>query len=145
MNWYDMENTKYKILSEVTFAGGNLPFDIKFYLFLGDYGYTPYKVNQMYSSLIPAHDFWFSALKKKNAVDMVEGIVGFDVDFWLAYKKGKGLYVFAANKGIENINFDMIYNKIVEEGKLLLTEPEFNIHARLQEKYFKNEKEMEWD
>jgi hypothetical protein len=140
-----MENVKYKILSDVTFDSGNLPFKIKFYLFLGDYGYTPYKVNQMYSGLIPAHDFWFRTLKKKNAVDMVEGIVGFNLNFWLAYKEGEGLYVFAANKDDENINFNILYNKIVEEGELLLTDPEFNIHLRLQEKYFKNEKEIEWD
>jgi hypothetical protein len=143
-----MEHTKHKIISEVTFnSNGLTPFNVKFYLFLGDYGYTPYKVNQMYSSLIPAHDFWLKRLKKKNAVDMVEGIVGFSVDFWLAYKEGEGLYVLMVNKSDtnKNLDFDILYNKIIEEGKLLLTDPEFNIHSNLQEKYFKNEKEIEWD
>ena len=142
------QKVKIKTISKATIhIPPNNAFTFNIFLFLADYGYTPYKIGQIveYEGDELANDFWFSHLIDGTQVDTIDFISGINIKFWVAFKPGEGLYVIIL-KDDDGINdYDLLHKKIVEEGKLLLTDPEFRIHLKLQEKYFKNEKEIEWD
>ena len=143
-----LQKAKTKIISKTSVPiPSTTAFSFTVSLFLADYGYTPYKIGQMVKSHEDslANDFWFRHLMDGTQVDTFAPIAGIEVEFWVAYKKGEGLYVFMTEKDHDIKDWKLFHKQIVEEGELLLTDPEFCIHARLQEKYFKNEKEIEWD
>ena len=88
----------------------------------------------------PSTDFWLEHFTKPDAIDYVQStgsVGGLDVDFWFAYEPEVGLKVLPLNS-LRVYEANEIYNKVIKEGEVLLTEPEFNIHKRLQQLYFNN-------
>jgi len=142
---------KMKVVKKISIPiTGTERFAFSFYIYLADYGYTPYKVG-MIANGNPKHslstDFWLEHFTKPDAIDYVEStdsVSGLDVNFWFAYEPGVGLKVFPLSS-LRVYDANQIYNKVIKEGEVLLTEPEFNIHKRLQQLYFNNKKEIEWD
>ena len=144
---------KNKIVSMVTIPANpnrELEFAFNVYLFLNRFSdnNNPYKVGQFIEHADDSgffNDFWFKKLIDGNQIDMLRSISGIDIKFWTAFKPGEGLYVIMLKDKYKPEDSNSLYKQIVEEGELLLTDPEFRIHARLQEKYFKNEKDVEWN
>jgi len=145
-------NFKLKIIKKVRIPVSNSGSGIRLnlYIFLAEYGYTPYKVDILPTgdpNEYRSCDFWFTHFLKPKAIDYVETFskrTGFTINFWFAYEKDIGLKVLPLSS-LRVYEANEIYDKVVKEGEVLLTEPEFNIHQRLQQLYFNNEKEISWD
>jgi hypothetical protein len=139
----EYQKAKIKVISETSVPISDTALSFTVSLFLADYGDTPYKLGRHDDGLV--NDFWFKHLIDGTQVDTFSIIAGIDIEFWVAFKPGEGLYATISKDNDVSDDLKLFHKQIVEEGELLLTDPEFRIHARLQEKYFKNEKEMEWD
>jgi len=112
------------------------------YLYLENYGCTPYKVSSVLDQKY-VKDFWLEQFKTEKAVDKVEHLY-FKFSYWFAFEPKIGLKVIIESSDLHE-NPDIMYERIINEGVLLLTAPEFEIHCKLQEQYFRNERDIQWD